>query len=129
MIDCKLTKNYFMEKKRMTERKKYVCKIDCGNCPLSSSNNDINISCTSLETDYPDKAIEIVQRWSDEHPQKTYLTDLLEKYPDVPLAKNGYPSICPHHLGYTKEDYINCGSSTCQQCWNTPVVEESEVKK
>lgn len=127
MIDCSRTKNYFVEKKRMTKRNKYVCTIDCADCPLSSSNNDINISCSSLETDYPDKAIEIVQRWSNEHPQKTYLTDFLDKHPNAPLAKNGYPNICPHHLGYTKEEYINCRSSTCQQCWNT-TIEESEVK-
>ena len=97
-----------MEKKRMTERKKYVCKIDCGNCPLSSSNNDINISCTSLETDYPDKAIEIVQRWSDEHPQKTYLTDFLDKHPNAPLT-NGIPSgLCPYYLGYmTKKNLMS----------------------
>ena len=56
-----------MEKKRMTERKKYVCKIDCGNCPLSSLKNDIGVSCSNLEMVYPDKAVEIVQRWSDEN--------------------------------------------------------------
>lgn len=127
MIDCSKTENYFVEKKRMTKRNKYVCKIHCADCPLNSLNNGIGISCTSLETDYPDKAMVIVQKWSNEHPQKTYLTDFLDKHPNAPLAKNGYPSICPHHLGYTKEEYINCCSSTCQECWNTPI-EESEVR-
>ena len=121
MIDCNITSNYFKEKKRMTKTKKYVCKIDCYDCPLSSSNNGINISCAFLEANYPNKAIEIVQKWSDGHPQKTFLTDFLEKYPNVPLAKNGYPSICPYELGYTKEEYINCGSLTCKQCWSTPI--------
>ena len=121
MIDCNITKNYIHERKRMCE------SYGCFECPLSSKTNGTRKTCRDFENCYPDKVMEIVQKWSDEHQQKTFLTDLLEKYPDVPLAKNGYPSICPHHLGYTKEDYINCGSSTCQQCWNTPI--ESEVKK
>lgn len=123
MIDCNITKNYIHERKRMCE------SYSCFECPLSSKTNGTKKTCRVFENCYPDKVIEIVQKWSNAHPPKTFLTDLLEKYPDVPLAKNGYPSICPHHLGYTKEDYVNCGSSTCQQCWNTPVVEESEVKK
>ena len=123
MIDCKKTENYLKERKRMCE------KNQCDECTLGSNSNGTNKTCRVFENDYPSTAIGLVQKWSNENPPKTFLTDLLEKYPDVPLAKNGYPSICPHHLGYTKEDYINCGSSTCQQCWNTPVVEESEVKK
>ena len=127
MIDCSKTENYFVEKRRMTKRQEGVCAINCVDCPLSSSNNGTNKTCRAFENCCASKAVEIVQKWSNENPPKTFLTDLLEKYPDVPLAKNGYPSICPHHLGYTKEDYINCGSSTCQQCWNTPI-EESEVE-
>lgn len=121
MIDCNITSNYFKEKKRMTKTKKYVCEIDCDDCPLSSSNNGIDISCAFLEANYPNKAVEIVQKWSNEHPQKTFLTDFLEKYPNVPLAKNGFPSICPYELGYTKEPYAGCGTRTCKQCWDRPI--------
>lgn len=127
MIDCSKTENYFVEKKRMTKTKKYGCEIDCADCPLSSSNNDINISCSSLETDYPDKAIEIVQKWSNEHPQKTYLTDFLDKHPNAPLT-NGIPSgLCPYYLGYmTKKEFDEC-STNCQGCWNTPIKESEET--
>ena len=120
MIDCKKTENFIKEKERLCQ---YYKDKGCVFCVLDR--NIKGLSCSDFIVQQPKKAIEIVQRWSNEQPPKTFLTDLLEKYPDVPLAKNGYPSICPHHLGYTKEDYINCGSSTCQQCWNTPI--ESEV--
>lgn len=131
MIDCNITSNYFKEKKRMTKTKKYVCEIDCDDCPLSSSNNGIDISCASLEANYPNKAIEIVQKWSDGHPQKTFLTDFLEKYPNAPLEENGTPRFCPYDLdlGYmtkedcymmTKEDFDDC-SQYCKQCWNTSI--------
>lgn len=115
MIDCNITKNYIHERKRMCE------KTPCDKCSLGSNSNCTNKTCRVFENDYPNEAIEIVQKWSDGHPQKTFLTDFLEKYPNVPLAKNGYPSICPYELGYTKEEYINCGSLTCKQCWNTPI--------
>lgn len=122
MIDCSKTENFIKEKERLCQ---YYKDKGCVFCVLDR--NIKGLSCSDFIVQQPKKAIEIVQRWSNEQPPKTFLTDLLEKYPDVPLAKNGYPSICPHHLGYTKEDYINCGSSTCQQCWNTPI-EESEVE-
>lgn len=129
MIDCNITSNYFKEKKRMTKTKKYVCEIDCDDCPLSSSNNGIDISCAFLEANYPNKAIEIVQRWSNEHPQKTFLTDFLETYPKAPLD-NGYPRVCPYFLGYmTDHQSDDCPYSEqdCRKCWDTPI-NESEVK-
>lgn len=73
MIDCSKTENYFNEKLRMTKRSANgLCKLDCSNCPLCSINNNKGQSCTAFEMFYPEKAIEIVQRWSDEHPRKTY---------------------------------------------------------
>lgn len=72
MIDCSKTENYLTEWRRMTkQRKDGICELNCIDCPLSRLNNGIGVHCSVLETNYPEKAIEIVQRWSDEHPQKT----------------------------------------------------------
>lgn len=128
MIDCTKTTNYFTEKLRMTKRtKNALCKIKCSNCPLCSNNNGEGLSCPTFEMYYPEKAIEVVQKWSDEHPQKTYLTELLENYPNAEL-NHGVPKACLKKLGIvsgcakTKKGdvYISCYS-----CWNQPV-EESE---
>jgi len=82
----------------------------------------------------PYEAIRIVKKWSDEHPQKTYLMDFVKKYPNAPLEENGTPRFCPYELGYTtkedcymttKEDFDD-RSQYCKQCWSTPI--ESEVK-
>lgn len=133
MIDCSKTKNYFAEKQRMTKKHKlndgaYICELNCTYCPLSSLNNNTSnkISCFDLETFYPQRAIEIIQRWSDEHPQKTYLTDFLDKHPNAPLT-NGIPSgLCPYYLGYmTKKEFDECFTD-CQGCWNTPIVEREK---
>lgn len=122
MIDCSRTENYFAEKQRMTKRTKNgLCKIKCSNCPLCSDNNGEGLSCPTFEMYYPEKAIAIIQKWSDEHPQKTYLSELLKNYPNAPLADNGTPDICPEKLGLT--DIKTCRVGGCVECWNQPIEE------
>lgn len=123
MIDCTKTENYFIEKLRMTKRtREEGCKIKCSECPLSSQNNgtsDEFMSCVTFEMLYPEKAIEIVQKWSDAHPQKTFLTEFLKNYPNAPLDDDGAPKgVCPHTLGLT--DIDDCDDN-CIKCWNQPI--------
>lgn len=126
MINCSKTKNYFLEKQRMIKKHKYICEFECADCPLHWSKNGMSISCTKLEKNYPDKAIAIIQKWSDEHPQKTYLSELLKFFPNSSLDENGIPTFCPHHLGFMSVD--NCRTDgNCSKCWKQPV-EESENK-
>lgn len=131
MIDCSKTKNYFAEKLRMTKNHKlnsgaYICELNCADCPFGITNNGIGIPCSDFEKHYPKKAIAIVQKGSDEHPQKTYLTDFFDKHPNAPLT-NGIPSgLCPYYLGYmTKKEFDECFTD-CQGCWNTPIVEREK---
>lgn len=131
MIDCSKVENYFAEKRRMTKvQQDGVCKLNCSGCPLSSFNNGSSdmIPCFAFEKFYPEKAIEIVQKWSDEHPQKTYLSEFLKNYPNAPLSVDGTPKLCPEKLGLTnKKPCCDCISGDCVNCWNQPV-EESESK-
>lgn len=131
MIDCSKTKNYLSAKARMTKKHKlnggaYLCGLTCAKCPLSSLNNGTtdSMSCSDFETFYPEKAIEVVQRWSDEHPQKTYLTEFLRNYPDAKLNDAGVPDgICPYMLGLN--DTHDCKRS-CIECWNQPIKDGEE---
>ena len=126
LIDCSITENYFAEKRRMTMTAKYgICKLDCSDCPLSISNNGTGISCSHFETGYPEEAIAIMQKWSDEHPPKTYLSEFLKNYPNAPLVHDGTPEICLRKLGLT--DIKTCRVGGCVECWNQPI-EESESK-
>lgn len=131
MIDCSKTENYFAEKLRMTKRTKNgICKTKCSDCPLCSENNGIseNLSCTNFEMHYPEKAIEIIQKWSNEHPQKTYLSEFLERYPSALLNDDGVPnSVCPYDLGLMNKEFCRKSRKTCIECWNQPVKDgESE---
>lgn len=124
MIDCTKTEQYFAEKQRMVKLQTgEVCEISCEECPLSSMNNGENIVCSDFETCYPEKAIETVQKWSNEHPQKTYLTELLKNYPNAKLGENGVPmNMCPSILGL--KDLEDCGERNCVECWNQPMPAE-----
>lgn len=121
MIDCSKTENYLTEKKRMTKiTSTGVCKITCANCPLSEKNNGKGRLCVDYEMHYPEKAIAIVQKWSDEHPQKTYLSEFLKNHPNVMLNDDGTPTFCPYRLGLMGAD--DCRKDgNCAKCWNQPI--------
>lgn len=124
MIDCSKTMNYFIEKSRMIKQQKDgVCKLDCSDCPLSISNNGTDISCSHFETGYPEEAIAIMQKWSDEHPRETYLSEFLKKYPNASLNDNGLPKgVCLYNLGLADcKEYRNC-----VDCWNQPIEDGEE---
>lgn len=125
MIDCNITTNYFNEKLRMTKRTKNgLCKIKCSNCPLCSNNNGEGLSCPTFEMYYPEKAVKAVQRWSDEHPQKTFVTEFLKNYPRAVVNGDGIPnSVCPYDLGLMNKH--DCGK-TCIECWNQPIEDGEE---
>lgn len=129
MLDCMKTENYFAEKKRMIKRAGIgVCRIKCEDCPLGITNNGMKVLCSELETLYPEKAIEIIQRWSNAHPPKTYLTELLKIFPNAQLNDFGTPKgMCPHELGLKD---IDCGKTdnACIKCWNQPLPEKEKVK-
>lgn len=130
MIDCAKTENYLAEKQRMTKKHKpnagaYICELDCLDCPLSHSNNGIGEPCFGLETLYPEKVIAIVQKWSDEHPQKTYLSELLKIFPNTPLEDDGTPNFCPYRLGLMSID--DCRNDrNCVKCWNQALKDGEE---
>lgn len=126
MIDCNITKNYFSEKARMTKiTNTGVCKITCANCPLSEKNNGKGRLCVDYEMHYPEKAIAIVQKWSDEHPQKTYLSEFLKNHPNVMLNDDRTPTFCPYRLGLMGADYCR-NDGDCVKCWNQPIEDGEE---
>lgn len=125
MIDCSKTENYFAEKLRMTKAyESGFCRIRCEHCPLDKKNSGEDVSCIQLELKHPERAVEIVQRWSDEYPPKTYLTELLKNYPNTPLDDDGAPkSLCPHALGLVEID--DCDGN-CAECWNQIIKDGEE---
>ncbi|HJI48770.1 MAG TPA: hypothetical protein OIL97_04380 [Oscillospiraceae bacterium] len=129
MIDCKKTENYFKERKRMCDRS------GCNGCPLSSYLNGTNKTCRVFENCYPNKAMVIVQKWSNEHPPKTLLTEFLKDYPNAKMNDDGFPSdIVPCSLGLIERKdicknrclYFYDKGRPCYDCWNTLIKGETD---
>lgn len=127
MIDCTKTENYFAERQRMTKQQKDgTCKLECTDCPLGIENNGADVPCSNFEMLYPENAIDIVQKWSNEHPPKTYLSEFLTNYPNALLDDRGMPKLfCPYRLGLMNKD--DCRKDgDCVKCWNQPIEDGEE---
>ena len=117
-IDCSVTVNFLKEWRR------YCGGRRCGYCDLSE-HNECGFPACQVK-DHPDKAVEIVQKWSDEHPVKTRLDDILEKSPHIELNRvDKVPYIRPFNYGYCK-DCNKCtlsakASVATAYCWNEPL--------
>lgn len=112
---------YFELKKRMTNG----CKL-CNNCPLSTQNNNLNRFCIDFEYEYPEKAVEIVEKWAEKHPVKTRQSELLKLFPNAPRRKNGSLAVCPAAVDATYQ--TRCNNYDCEECskdyWLTKVGDE-----
>ena len=67
------------------------------------------------------KVIEIVEKWSKEHPVKTRWQLLCEQYPSI--EESIKKCLCCRKFGY---DCPMCGIIDCEQCWNLPIEEEKQ---
>ena len=91
----------------------------CKGCPRAG---EPFCDVTGLDKEERKKLISDVEQWSKEHPQKTRLEDLIEKYPSAKLNRSGYPTFCCQALGYCDECLY--GGNGCKDCWNMPVEED-----
>ena len=116
-IDCSVTVNFLKELVRMCD----ICP--CKDCPINELVRKDNASCGYYLSKHPEYAVETVQKWSDEHPQKTRLEDLLEKYPNIETYSGSGPNFAPYRLGYCN-NCIKChlfGYDKVRDCWDEPV--------
>lgn len=94
---------------------KRMCKTHktCADCPLSME----DVSC--LPESLPYDVDEIVDKWVEEHPLKTYAHDFLKKFPNAQLDSYGAPRACVnaiYGLGDCSKSEIS--GIICRDCWN-----------
>lgn len=112
---------YLKQRKHMTKVNQIGnCGIHCSECPLHKGNNGTNYSCHQFERLQPEKAIEIIENWAQEHPVKTYAQDFFEKFPDAPKGPSGVPKADRCDI-YGFE--IPTCEYNCVVCWNLPMYE------
>ena len=88
---------------------KRMCKFhsDCSKCNLHDG-------CTVWQL--PDNIDEVVDKWVEEHPVKTYAMDFFEKFPNAPKDELGLPMPCVTSV--YKDLEMKCNECSCSDCWN-----------
>lgn len=96
---------------------------DCIGCPCEHGKQPI--SC-EIQSKTAQQLVEIIEQWSQTHPQKTMIQDFFEKFPNAPKEEDGTPiDICPSYCGYTDEpnSLAVCEkfNKNCLKCWSRPL--------
>ena len=109
-----------MEFKEFCKKYMRMCKSyeNCEGCPRDGK------GCLEFDMDLDafEELENDVERWAEEHPQKTRLQDFREKYPNAYICESGLPSACCMSLGYCKS--CDDPENDCDDCWNMPVEED-----
>lgn len=92
----------------------------CSKCPIYQEEFD---TCIIYCKRNPEEVVKIIEKWSQEHPQKTMMQDFFGKHPNAPKRRDGTPvGICPSYCGYTDEPNITSVCEKfdrkCLRCWS-----------
>lgn len=81
-----------------------------------------------LEDDFdPVMVVEIVEKWSEQHPRKTRQSVFLKQYPNAVLDKDGVLRICPSFVGGDTPEKYKCICLTdCSDCRREFWIQEVE---
>ena len=79
----------------------------------------------------PEKAVDIIEKWSDEHPAKTRQSVFLEHYPDAVISEDGVVDIAPCAIEKSRfrknsGRICNTPEKSCVQCRHDYWLEEVE---
>ena len=124
-MDCSKTIDFFAEAKRHCDSRT-ACEADAANkeqCPMFEV---CDRPLTEICVEDAIKAVENLQKWSDEHPKKTYAQDFFEKFPKAQSDSNRTPSVCRKTIyGEIPPKDERCdGREACKNCWNEPMNDE-----
>ena len=96
-----------------------MCKTigdDCPSCPIYNLTNGKN-DCFCYMIAHPEESTEAIIEWCEEHPEKTYAMDFLEKFPNASvLWDENRPSACRAQIYGTGNCHMKCA-----ECWNEPM--------
>lgn len=119
-MDCGKTTNFLAELQRLCGSRDR-CTADAANeeqCPM------FGICSCGLANFCAKDAKKTVQKWSDEHPVKTYVQDFFEKFPKAQSDSDGTPYACRKTTYGGKCPGIECDPGLeCDECWNEPMEE------
>lgn len=99
-----------------------TCGISCNECPFYEDNTGEDLECYQFKAKYPEKAVEIVEKWAAEHPAKTRQSEFLKMFPNASKDMNGDLIICPRRI----DTNFSCAKIPCEKCYKEYWLEEVE---
>lgn len=128
-MDCSKTINFFAEAKRLCDSRT-ACEADAANkeqCPMFEvCDHPLIEICVEICVEDAIKAMKSLQKWSDEHPKKTYAQDFFEKFPKAQSNSDGTPFVCRKRIyGGIRSTLEDCDyTGACYRCWSEPLNDE-----
>lgn len=98
-IDCNLAVNYLKYEGKMCNT---FADAGCDGCPLSETNNGTGKLCVDYREDFPEKAVDAVQKWVDENVKEMTVGEYLDFI--LPQKHNNHECDC---------DFILDGCELC----------------
>lgn len=119
-MNCNKTIDFMQGLKRMCAGVNYKCI----NCPIEYTKFCERLIYSYVADDFEpeifqEEIIDKIQKWSDEHPQKTYADDFFEKFPNADRGADQIPFICRRSIYGGECDK----GKQCSDCWNEPMEE------
>ena len=115
-----------------TLRRLCKSKADCSECPLCEKFKEDGYFCiagvSECASGYTEKAVQIVEQLTKDHPVKTRQSEMLKIFPDARIYR-GVICLCPRYFLPEEARKAYCEKhNTCQECrkdyWLTEVTDD-----
>ena len=109
-----------------------MCNTLIKNCEQCGLNGGFHYDgCQEYMLENPEKAVEIITKWTKEHPIKTRQSEMLKMFPMTRLNDEGVIDIAPCAIEKSRfrknsERICNTPEKSCKQCRNEYWNEEVE---
>ena len=106
-----------MDALKFIKEAKRMCQSyeECEACPANADGFDDCLINTEQNID-AETAVDIVEKWAKEHPEKTRQDVFLEQYPRADLLGNGVITICPKAIEKGYAPNAGCCATDCYGC-------------
>ena len=92
-------------------------QYDCEKCPLSA----ITWKCHSVRN--INEVYPIIESWIADHPVKTYIMDMEEKFSELKVNHSFYNEHCVAEFYGDNTTPKSCSDFGCENCWNREIKE------
>lgn len=75
-----------------------MCHCECLKCEFGKARSGFE-TCPVWQRTHPEEAVEIAEKWANEHPAKTRQSEFLKLFPNVGTDDGGVIDLLPCELG------------------------------